>query len=51
MDVGAGYYIFEPDSTAAQYASEYSSFSNKPVKIMEDVAFGAMEKRSITVLS
>lgn len=34
--------IFEPDSTAAQYASEYSSFSNKPVKIMEDVAFGAM---------
>ena len=34
--------IFEPDSAAARYAPENSSFSNKHVKIMDDVAFGAM---------
>ena len=34
--------IFEPDSAAAQYASRDSSFSNKPIKIMDDVAFGAV---------
>lgn len=34
--------IFEPYSAAVQYAPGNSSFSNRPVKVMDDVAFGAM---------